>query len=144
MSKFDKTPDEKAEIHAIEIQLKNLHTQKDYKRGDDYELYNKINAIKYAALKRATGLDQYMTVELTTYRDEIFRFSIISARPMMGRSINSVQSIEITGNTVRKDGTVGVKSEIYVIHNRITTIKRRHIDGSWTKLPDPKSYLSCD
>lgn len=141
MSVFN-TPDERDEIDDIRKQITKLHKRKDFKRGDDYPLHDAIDAIEFAGLKRVTGLDQYMTIEVISRIDQVSKLSIVWVQPI-GMSIDDIGWIEVRGHALRQDGTVGVKLESANIYGH-AKLKRRHIDGSWTDLPEPKGYLRCD
>lgn len=132
------TTEESAEISALYLEIQRLQKKKKYQPVETNSHYEVIEKIEYAALKRVTGLDKYMTIEILSYRGQTYKLSITHVRPI---GMDKLVRLELHGNLVRMDGTVGVKQESAYIFPQ-DKLKRRLINGSWIDLPNPDSYLT--
>lgn len=132
-------PEENLEINRLSKEIKRLSRKVNFKKSDTSALHDRIEAIEFEGLRRVTGLDQFMTIEILNDGATLSKISINTV-VIHGPSFDKMSEIRVYGYLLRMDGTVGVKYESSFIHKH-SKLKRRHIDGSWVDLPEPKGYL---
>lgn len=111
---------------------KNFYGMSKKRKAELDAITAQLEVIKMEAIRRNTGLEKYLVVEVLQYDKTTFKICIERIRAVdswEGRA----RSFELEGWQINKTGAVSWLSG-RAVHIEGNPIKRRHLNGTWTDL----------